>query len=225
MDKLARHYLDSLKIAAGMGAVGRAAEDLVKAPWTRPQYFGALAGGTVAGGYSLHQTQGQDAQSRIFNAAVNTGVGAMAGSGRAGFIPSISAAALLPTKDLALKGIDTLHHVDAAADSYAKNQGGPATQGILDYLKNNPGHVAAGAGATALGAAGLYALVQGARAAKRIGDGHALRVSTSLRKRPGQSTDLNLGLSPMAAGRLGRGGRTRPGEGEEIPVDEGKEED
>ena len=50
-------------------------------------------------------------------------------------------------------------------------------------------------GAGVLGTAALIPMILNmSRAAKRVGEGKVIRVSTSLRKRPNQDTDLNVGV-------------------------------
>ena len=77
----------------------------------------------------------------------------------------------------------------------------------MDAAKNNfhtmadnfPGGLGGLVAAGVLSLTGAAALAQVARAASRVADGHVIRSSISLRKRPGQITDVNLGLMPFNA--------------------------
>jgi hypothetical protein len=238
VDKFSRLYLDCLEktavnwkllapatgIAAG-GATGYAVSDasakgyhLSPQESLIPRLIGTLSGAYTGGTIARKGSVGTGTRLENLMGGIADSKGAIIGSLASDAMLAPSAAlvnaSLQKTKQEVAQG--QVMPTDAA--------------GMWDYTKNNPGKVMAGAGVASLGAAGLYALIQAARAARRIGDGHAIRVSTSLRKRPGQSTDLNLGFSPMAPGRLPRKGQRRPGDGFGSPaalasVDEGDHDD
>lgn len=62
-----------------------------------------------------------------------------------------------------------------------------------------PGGMAGLVGAGILSTAGAMALWNISRAANRVADGRVIRTSLSLRKRPGQITDVNFGVMPFKA--------------------------
>lgn len=62
-----------------------------------------------------------------------------------------------------------------------------------------PGGVGGLVGAGILSTAGAMALWNISRAADRVASGHVIRSSISLRKRPGQITDVNFGVMPFKA--------------------------
>ena len=74
------------------------------------------------------------------------------------------------------------------ADKVLKDQGHQST------LSRFPGGAAGAVAAGGLSAAGISALMNLSAAAKRVSEGKTIRLSTSLRKRPGHSTDINLGI-------------------------------
>jgi hypothetical protein len=123
----------------------------------------------------------------------------------------LSALALAPTKDLALKGVGTLHNVDEAAKKFAETGGGE--------IRNIPPAALLGAGGLGLGALALLAY-SAKRKADHRDDSLALqskgRVKITLpTKSPGDNeTEVelpfdDLNLSQALRGRLGRDTRRR----------------
>lgn len=125
--------------------------------------------------------------SRVFNALFNAMLGAtgghiMSGGGTQNIVRGAEIIGLAPVKDMAIASVPALQ-------AYARN----ADKSLWDRL-STPQKYIAGGGA-ALGAAALVpALMSINRAAKRIAEGRSIRVSTSLRKRPNQDRDLNIGI-------------------------------
>lgn len=78
-----------------------------------------------------------------------------------------------------------------------------------------PGGTAGMVGAGVLSLAALRALYNLGSAADRISDGRAIRVSTSLRKRPNQVTDLNLGIGQLTEEQLREAQNASEGENED----------
>jgi hypothetical protein len=123
----------------------------------------------------------------------------------------LTSIAMAPTKDLALKGVGTLHNVDAAAKKFAETGGGG--------ISNIPPAALLGAGGLGLGALALLAY-SAKRKADHRDDSLALqskgRVKITLpTKAPGDNeTEVelpfdDLNLSQALRGRLGRDTRRR----------------
>lgn len=74
-----------------------------------------------------------------------------------------------------------------------------AGSSIKSGLESFPGGIPGAVAAGVLSLTGALALANISRAAGRVGSGKVIRVSTSLRKRPGQLTDINFGVMPFNA--------------------------
>ena len=208
MDKFAGHYAHHLvKTASSAGPLLRG-------------LFGAAAGG--AGGYEISKAQGYDPLATTTSVMLNAATGAEAMNHPA-LLRDPKFLTMAAGKEIVPQAVTALHAGTSAMDRIGPNAPGAPTASMIPG--GLTGKVVAGTGLAALGATGLAALYQMSRAYKRLGDGHAIRVSTSLRKRPGQSTDLNLGISPQAASRIPAKGKRTPGDGHEPELPGSDEND
>ena len=152
----------------------------------------ASTGLATAGGLDFIQHKGDYSNidaTRIGMGRFNAGLGGMGAHYFAKGSPLIGAEliALAPVKDLAIAGAP-------AAIQWTKTQKAIEEQTQKSFLqKLSPTEkvmlLAAGTGLSALA---IPALMNLNNAAKRIGDGRAVRLSTSLRKRPNQDSDLTI---------------------------------
>jgi hypothetical protein len=155
------------------------------------------AGLGVAGG--LDYLQNKDNYSEITPTRVGLGiVNALTGGLgtnmiRSGNIPGgITTVLAAPTKDVALAAIPAVHSVHKYNTEAAKTQE-HLRKSFSGKLSPTEKTILAGAGLVGA-AAVIPAIVNVSRAAKRVAEGRSVRVSTSLRKRPNQITDLNVGM-------------------------------
>jgi hypothetical protein len=91
-----------------------------------------------------------------------------------------------------MRGLDAMK----ASTEVAKQKLNETTQTVSEKF---PGGLGGLVGAGVLSAAGALALWNISRAADRVASGRVIRSSISLRKRPGQITDVNFGVMPFKA--------------------------
>ena len=155
----------------------------------------AYAGGAAAGGgvaYGL----GKGLDYNPFEKILSLGSGAIGGMA----LPAMAYAEHLPIpKALAMKaGIAAMILGEAAPATIRSIRSGieaqNANKGLSDTINKwtVPALVGGGVGLGALGMVAAPALANISRAAGRIGDGRALRMSTSIRKRPNDPNDLKI---------------------------------
>ena len=151
---------------------------------------GALGGGGIA--YGL----GQGLDYNPIEKAISLGAGAVGGMA----IPAMALGKNLPIpRALAIKlGIAAAILGEAAPASIrsirsnieAQNSNKKFTENLSKWTA--PAVIGGGVGLGALGMVAIPALSNISRAADRIGDGRALRMSTSIRKRPNHPSDLKI---------------------------------
>jgi hypothetical protein len=124
---------------------------------------------------------------RIANAILNAIIGGVGGNlARTDLTKGIGTMITAPVKDLAIAGVPLIHDAKKYVGKLKKDTP------IKDAIKN---YIIPAAGLGILGgtaAAAIPAIHNINRAAERLGDGRAIRVSTSIRKRPNQTGDLKL---------------------------------
>jgi hypothetical protein len=156
-----------------------------------------ITGGVTAGGLDYLQNKDNYSDvtpSRIGLGVVNLLTGALGGNliRKGDVTKGLGTVLLAPTKDVALAAIPALHGLQKSQDEIAKTQE-HIRKPFLDKLSPTEKTIIGGAGV--LGTAALIPMILNmSRAAKRVGEGKVIRVSTSLRKRPNQDTDLNVGV-------------------------------
>ncbi len=156
-----------------------------------------VTGGITAGGLDYLQNKdnyGDVTPSRVGLGLVNLLTGALGGNlmNKGEVTKGLGTVLLAPTKDVALAAIPALHGLQKSQDEIAKTQE-YIRKPFLDKLSPTEKTILGGAGV--VGTAALIPMILNmSRAAKRVGEGKSIRVSTSLRKRPNQDTDLNVGV-------------------------------
>lgn len=123
----------------------------------------------------------------IFNALIG-GLGGHA-IGKRNLLEGAGTIALAPTKDVAFAAIPAIGQFQSTQKTIQDQ----AQKSLLEKLspKEKVILLATGAGISALS---IPALMNLSNAAKRVGDGRSIRVSTSLRKRPNQDSDLTINV-------------------------------
>jgi hypothetical protein len=123
----------------------------------------------------------------IFNALI----GGMGGHsiGSKNLLQGVGTIALAPTKDVAFAAIPAIGQFQSTQETIQDE----AQKSFLEKLspKEKALLLAAGVGVSALS---IPALMNLSNAAKRIGDGRSVRVSSSIRKRPNQDSDLTINV-------------------------------
>jgi len=153
----------------------------------------SVLGGAITSGGMDYLAHGGDYSNidakRIGMGVFNAGIGAMGGHaiGNKNLLEGVGTIALAPVKDVAFSAIPAINQFE----STQKTVQDQAQKSFLDKLspKEKVLLLATGAGLSALS---IPALMNLSRAAKRVGDGRSVRVSTSLRKRPNQDSDLTI---------------------------------
>lgn len=123
----------------------------------------------------------------VFNALLG-GLGGRA-IGKGDLFDGVKTIALAPAKDVAFAAIPAIGQFQDTQKAIQEE----TQKSFLEKLspKEKVILLAAGAGASALS---IPALMNLSNAAKRVGDGRSIRVSTSLRKRPNQDSDLTINV-------------------------------
>jgi hypothetical protein len=128
---------------------------------------------------------------RVANAVLNALLGGAGGHRmKTDLFQGAGTIGLAPMKDFALAGVGAAHEAEKALKNLNKKD--PIKEAIKDYLIPGAGLAILGGTAAATASAAIPALQNISRAADRVGDGRAIRVSTSIRKRPNQTGDLKL---------------------------------
>lgn len=156
-----------------------------------------VTGGVTAGGLDYLQNKdnyGNITPTRVGLGVVNLLTGALGGNllAKGEVTKGLGTVLLAPTKDVTLAAIPALHQLQKSQEEIAKTQE-HIRKPFIDRLSTTEKGILGGAGlvgATAL----IPMIINMSRAAKRVGEGKSIRVSTSLRKRPNQDTDLNIGI-------------------------------
>ena len=153
-----------------------------------------LGGAVTSGGmdYLAHGGDYSDVDSkRIGMGVFNALLGGMGGHAIANknLLQGVGTIALAPTKDVAFAAIPAIGQFQSTQKTIQDE----AQKSFLQKLspKEKVILLAAGAGLSALS---IPALMNLSNAAKRVGDGRSIRVSTSLRKRPNQNSDLTINV-------------------------------
>lgn len=132
---------------------------------------------------------------RLLNFGFNTLLGGAAGSSiqKGNALMGASLIGAAPAKDMFLAGAGA---IPKALDIYKDSQ-----KNIFDKFNElSPTQKTLAVAATGLtAAAAVPALINISAAAKRLADGRAVRLSTSIRKRRNQDKDLVIGVQPVAS--------------------------
>ena len=153
-----------------------------------------LGGAVTSGGmdYLAHGGDYSDVDSKrigmgVFNALLG-GIGGHSIANK-NLLQGVGTIALAPTKDVAFAAIPAIGQFQSTQKTIQDE----AQKSFLQKLspKEKVILLAAGAGLSALS---IPALMNLSNAAKRVGDGKSIRVSTSLRKRPNQNSDLTINV-------------------------------
>jgi hypothetical protein len=123
----------------------------------------------------------------IFNALLG-GLGARA-IGKGDLFDGVKTIALAPAKDVAFAAIPAIGQFQNTQKAIQEE----TQKSFLEKLspKEKALLLAAGVGVSALS---IPALMNLSNAAKRVGDGRSIRVSSSIRKRPNQDSDLTINV-------------------------------
>jgi hypothetical protein len=153
----------------------------------------SILGGAITSGGMDYLAHGGDYShvdaKRIGMGVFNALLGGLGGHSIANknLLQGVGTIALAPTKDVAFAAIPAINQFESTQKTVQEQ----AQKSLLDKLspKEKAILLATGAGLSALS---IPALMNLSNAAKRVGDGRSIRVSTSLRKRPNQDSDLTI---------------------------------
>lgn len=176
-----------------------------------PALIGGAATSAGLDTISYHGDYSNITAPRVANALLNALLGAAGGhmigkGGPENLAHGATVIGTAPIKDVALAAAPALQ-------AYARN----ADKSFWDKMSPTQKYIVGGG--TAIGVASLIPALRSInRAASRMAEGRAIRVSTSLRKRPNQLRDLNIGIENVGAPIAGSA-EPAAENAEAVPVD------
>jgi hypothetical protein len=155
----------------------------------------SILGGAITSGGMDYLAHGGDYShvdaKRIGMGVFNALIGGIGGHsiGNKNLLEGVKTIALAPAKDVAFAAIPAIGQFQNTQKAIQEE----TQKSFLEKLspKEKALLLAAGVGVSALS---IPALMNLSNAAKRVGDGRSIRVSTSLRKRPNQDSDLTINV-------------------------------
>lgn len=191
---------ENVKLAVGEAAVAEAAAPIAKSVWQRILPY--LIGGTATAGtmdtVAYNGDYSNITPGRVANTGLNFLLGALGGKqiAKGNIVPGMTEISLAPMKDFYMKGTSALDDTQRALRTFTdKMEQQPSITGGMSPMEKIL------AGTAVVGSAALLvpALINIARASNRLAEGRAIRLSTSIRKRPMQESDLTIGIKNLGS--------------------------